>query len=211
MRRPMPNPDSFYSPEAYHPKCVPDQPPAEKQPWLRRFGSMRLPWGSSQDIVPPSVLTSVKPASLRLQEERDRIRDEQKSRGEYKPKPFEHIDLHDLLDHERIRHAQFPASSKFWMYMQMLGKGFSCITIPLILFSFLITEDYSHPNWPSELANTLLTLSAFIFAPLLAMWGGRLTCRLPLPQTLDKTLQRPSLGIQPPHWAGHCLRLRQSR
>ncbi|QFT24635.1 hypothetical protein FIV02_24020 [Pseudomonas sp. THAF187a] len=167
----MPNPDSFYSPEAYHPKCVPDQPPAEKQPWLRRFGSMRLPWGSSQDIVPPSVLTSVKPASLRLQEERDRIRDEQKSRGEYKPKPFEHIDLHDLLDHERIRHAQFPASSKFWMYMQMLGKGFSCITIPLILFSFLITEDYSHPNWPSELANTLLTLSAFIFAPLLAMWG----------------------------------------
>ncbi|MFN3769864.1 MAG: hypothetical protein ACK4TD_15935 [Ectopseudomonas guguanensis] len=168
----MPNPDSFYSLKAYHPERIPDQPPAEKQPWLRRFGSMRLPWGNTQDIFPASALTSIKPTSLRRQEEMDRLRDEQKSRGEYKPKPFEHIELHDRLDNERIRHAQFPASSKFWIYMQMIGKGFSCITIPLILFSFLITEDYSRPNWPSELTNTFLILSAFVFAPLLIMWGG---------------------------------------
>jgi len=119
----MLNPDPFYSLGAYNPEQIPDQSPAEKQPWLRRFGSMRLPWGSTQDIFPTSVLTSIEPVSLRLQEEMDRVRDEQKSRGEYIPKPFEHIDLHDRLDNEKIRHAQFPASSKFWIYMQVIGKG----------------------------------------------------------------------------------------
>jgi hypothetical protein len=48
----MPNPDSFYHPGAYNPEQIPDQSPAEKQPWLRRFGSMRLPWGSTQDMLP---------------------------------------------------------------------------------------------------------------------------------------------------------------
>ena len=43
----MPNPDRFYSPGAYDPEQIPEQPPAEKQPWLRRFGSVRLPWGGA--------------------------------------------------------------------------------------------------------------------------------------------------------------------
>src|SRR5690606_19857487 len=90
-RRPMLNPDGFYSPGAYCPEHIPDQPPATKQPWLRRFGSMRLPWGNTQDMLPPCVLTNIKPADLRHQEEIDRVRNEQMSRGEYIPRPFEHI------------------------------------------------------------------------------------------------------------------------
>ena len=74
MRRPMPNPDPFYSPSAYNPAQIPDQPSAEKQPWLRRFCSMRLPWGSNQDMLPPCLLTNIKPADLRYQEELDRVR-----------------------------------------------------------------------------------------------------------------------------------------
>ncbi|MGE8505021.1 MAG: hypothetical protein ACN6P1_22615 [Pseudomonas sp.] len=143
----MPNPDSFYSPEAYHPERIPDQPPAEKQPWLRRFGSMRLPWGNTQDIFPASVLISVKPVSLRRQEEMDRVRDEQKSCGEYKPKPFEHIDLHDRLDNERIRHAQFSASSKLWIYMQAIGKGGIIITSPFVFLSCFIGIDFEKADW----------------------------------------------------------------
>lgn len=130
----MPNPDPFYSSGAYNPEQIPDQPPAEKQPWLRRFGSVRLPWGSTQDMLPSCVLTNIKPADLRYQEELDRVRDEQKSRGEYIPKPFEHIDLHDRLDNEKIRHAQFPASSKFWIYMQMFGRGGLIILSPFVFF-----------------------------------------------------------------------------
>lgn len=167
----MPNPDSFYSPEAYHPERVPDQPPAEKQPWLRRFGSMRLPWGSTQDISPPSVLTSVKPASLRLQEERDSVRDEQKSRGEYKPKPFEHIDLHDRLDHERIRHAQLPTSSKFWIYIQAIGKGGGVIITPIMLFSCLVTASIMDGNYLSSFLNISLEVLLYTSFPLLALWS----------------------------------------
>lgn len=167
----MPNPDSFYSPGAYSPERIREQPPAEKQPWLRRFGSVRLPWGGTQDILPTCVLTNLKPADLRYQEELDRVRSEQKSRGEYIPKPFEHIDLHDRLDNEKIRHAQFPASSKFWLYIQILGKGFSCILIPLMLFSALLATDYSSNEWKAELLDMLWGLSIYLFLPLLSFWG----------------------------------------
>lgn len=167
----MLNPDPFYSSGAYNPGQIPDQPPAEKQPWLRRFGSVRLPWGSTQDMLPPCVLTNIKPADLRYQEELDKVRDEQKSRGEYIPKPFEHIDLHDRLDNEKIRHAQFPASSKFWLYMQILGKGFSYILIPLMLLSALLVTDYSNNEWKTELLDMFLGLSTYLFLPLLSLWG----------------------------------------
>ena len=167
----MPNPDSFYSAEAYHPERIPDQPPAEKQPWLRRFGSMRLPWGNTQDMFPSCVLTNIKPASLRRQEEMDRVRDEQKSRDEYIPKPFEHIDLHDRLDNEKIRHAQFPASSKFWIYLKAFGEfGFFFLS-PIALLSFASITSYSQEGWRIELFKNLLDAFIFVALPSLSMWG----------------------------------------
>ena len=99
----MPQPDDFYSSGAYRPDTIPEQPPAIKQPWFKRFGSLRLPWGSTQDMMPPSLLTSITPHRLREQEEFDQVRDEQKSRGEYVPRPFEHIDLHVRYDNEKIQ------------------------------------------------------------------------------------------------------------
>ncbi|MGA4603592.1 hypothetical protein, partial [Ectopseudomonas hydrolytica] len=167
----MPNPDSLYSPEAYHPERIPDQPPAEKQPWLRRFGSMRLPWGNTQDIFPSCVLTNLKPADLRRQEEFNKVRDEQKSRGEYIPKPFEHIDLHDRLDNERIRHAQFPASSKFWIYMQTIGKGFLIILSPFIVFSCLVVAYIMDGDYIPSFFDIFLEISLYTFLPLIIMWG----------------------------------------
>src|SRR5690606_17625721 len=170
-RRPMPNPDAFYSPGAYSPEHIPDQPPATKQPWLRRFGSMRLPWGSTQDMLPPCVLTNIKPADLRYQEDLDRVRSEQKSRGEYIPRPFEHIDLHDRLDNEKIRHAQFPASSKFWMYLQIIGKGGAIVMTPIILIAFILSADYNRVDWLSELLHILFNVFLYSILPLLIMWG----------------------------------------
>ncbi|MCQ4249197.1 hypothetical protein NA644_07715 [Pseudomonas stutzeri] len=165
----MLNPDPFYSPGAYNPEQIPDQSPAKKQPWLRRFGSMRLPWGCTQDIFPTSVLTSIEPVSLRLQEEMDRARDEQKSRGEYIPKPFEHIDLHDRLDNEKIRHAQFPASSKFWMYMQAIGKGGAIILSLIIIFTCFIAASIIEGDYFSLLLEALPAAIYFIVPPLI-MW-----------------------------------------
>ena len=77
----MLSPNNFYSPGAYCLEHIPDQQPATKQPWLRQFSSMRLPWGDTQDMLPPCVPTNIKPAQLRHQEEFDRVRSEQKSRG----------------------------------------------------------------------------------------------------------------------------------
>ncbi|MCQ4329993.1 hypothetical protein [Stutzerimonas stutzeri] len=167
----MPNPDAFYSPSAYSAEHIPDQPPASEQPWLRRFGSMRLPWGSTQDMLPPCVLTNIKPADLRYQEELDRVRSEQKSRGEYIPKPFEHIDFHDRLDNEKIRHAQLPASSKFWIYMQIIGRGGAIIISPFVFVSCFIGIDFGKPDWWRFFLDGLFEMFIFFCLPLLVAWG----------------------------------------
>ncbi|WP_462380882.1 hypothetical protein [Pseudomonas sp. Marseille-QA0892] len=167
----MPNPNNFYDPGAYCLEHIPDQQPATKQPWLRRFGSMRLPWGSTQGMLPACVLTNIKPADLRHQEEFDRVRDEQKRRGEYIPRPFEHIDLHDRLDNEKIRHAQFPASSKFWLYMQILGKGGLLVLAPFILLTCFAVASIMEGDYLSSFFEVLLEMSVFFIFPLLMMWG----------------------------------------
>ncbi len=37
---------AHYSPSAYQPARIPDQPAAVKRSWLFHFGSSRLPWGT---------------------------------------------------------------------------------------------------------------------------------------------------------------------
>jgi hypothetical protein len=47
---------AHYSPSAYQPARIPDQPAPAKRSWLFRFGSSRLPWGHTEDIVPHGSL-----------------------------------------------------------------------------------------------------------------------------------------------------------
>ena len=56
---------AHYSPSAYQPARIPDQPAAVKRSWLFRFGSSRLPWGHTEDIVPHSMLSGTTPGYLR--------------------------------------------------------------------------------------------------------------------------------------------------
>ena len=171
MRKPVPNPNDFYSPGAYCQEHVPDQPPAIKQPWLRRFGSMRLPWGKTQDLVPIDVLNNGKPSELRLVEAVKKEKEEQLEKGTYVPKLLEHLDLHACLDNEKIRHAQLPASSKLWIYLKMFGEVATFFLSPIMLISFLLVVDYASPDWQKELLASLIDVCTFIILPSLSMWG----------------------------------------
>ncbi|WP_277374073.1 hypothetical protein [Pseudomonas sp. AA-38] len=167
----MPNPDSFYSPEAYHPERIPNQPPAEKQPWLRRFGSMRLPWGSTQDMVPIRVLNHFQPSELRAEEAMKKDKAEQLGKGTYVPKLLEHLDLHARLDNEKIRHAQLPASSKIWIYMQIIGKWGAIILAPFVFLSCFIGINFEKTDWWRFFLDALLEMYMFFCLPLLISWG----------------------------------------
>ena len=86
--------------------------------WQRAFAL----GGGTQDMLPYCVLTNIKPTDLRLVETITKEKAEQLEQGTYVPKLLEHLDLHDRLDNEKIRHAQFPGSSKFWIYLKTLGE-----------------------------------------------------------------------------------------
>ena len=109
---------SHYAASAYHPERIPDQPNPAKRGWLKRFGSARLPWGRAQDIYPISMLRGSTPAELRAIE----AYDEELASGKRKPQAYEQLDYHQVINHERYRHASLAKRSLFWFYLWGGGR-----------------------------------------------------------------------------------------
>lgn len=129
---------AHYSPTAYQPARIPDQPAAVKRSWLFRFGNSRLPWAHTEDIVPLSMLRQSKPAGLRTHEKYKQdvaavLRQEEK---------FAQRDYHQINDHERIRYAPFSKRTTFWFYL--LGGGRFIFWVLLVLLPFAWSVDAYH-------------------------------------------------------------------
>ncbi|MEH6491693.1 hypothetical protein [Halopseudomonas sp.] len=157
----MPQPDDFYHPGAYRPDAIPEQPPAIKQPRFKRFGSLRLPWGSTQDMMPPSVLKNVTPDTLRYQEELEQTGT---------TRPFAHIDLHVRFDNERIRHARLPASSQLWLYMNGIGKWGLVVILPLLLPVCLYMATFLEGNYFLSIFDVFFSVFPILILPLFVSW-----------------------------------------
>ncbi|WP_417797310.1 hypothetical protein [Stutzerimonas nitrititolerans] len=104
---------AHYSPSAYQPARIPDQPAAVKRSWLFRFGSSRLPLGHTEEIVPHSMLSQPSPAGLRDVERHEHAL----ATGAKKRQAYELLDYHQIIDHERYRHAPLSKRSLFWFYL----------------------------------------------------------------------------------------------
>jgi len=104
---------AHYSPSAYQPARIPDQPAPAKRSWLFRFGSSRLPWGYTEDIVPLSMLRQSPPERLRAHEKYK----QDLAAGVRQEEKFAQRDYHQINDHERIRYAPFSKSTTFWFYL----------------------------------------------------------------------------------------------
>ena len=111
---------AHYSPSAYEPARIPDQPAPARRSWLFRFGSSRLPWGHTEDIVPHSVLNGTTPTYLREAERREQAL----ATGAEKRQAYELLDYHQIIDHERYRHASLSKRSMFWFYLWGGGVSF---------------------------------------------------------------------------------------
>src|SRR5690606_17630891 len=109
---------AHYSPSAYQPARIPDQPAAVKRSWLFRFGSSRLPWGHTEEIVPLSMLRQSTPTGLRTQEKYQ----QDVAAGLRQKEKFAQRDYHQINDHERIRYAPFSKRTTFWFYLWGGGR-----------------------------------------------------------------------------------------
>ena len=181
--------DIPYAPTAYRRDRIPAQPPSVARDWIRRFSKARLPWGTTQEVTPATLLRREDPAHMRALEQEE----QQKTNGTYKLKPFEHLNFHYIHDQERLRFARLPMSSRFWMFMYVFGKwGFIILVIPALFGIGVVIPAVAQP-WHETLIEIALGFLSWFFGIPLLMWlvGWVVIQKLP------KLWAKPSKG---PEW-----------
>jgi len=158
---------AHYSPSAYQPARIPDQPAAVKRSWLFRFGSSRLPWGHTEDIVPLSMLRQSTPTGLRTQEKYQ----QDVAAGLRQEEKFAQRDYHQINDHERIRYAPFSKRTTFWFYL--LGGGRFVFWVMMIMspISWLLVADAHPEGFTQGLISVVLKTAPWFLGVPLACWA----------------------------------------
>lgn len=180
---------SHYASTAYDTRHIPDQPPAAERSWIRRLAKMRLPWGGTQEVAPRRYLERTTPEDMRFWEQWEKEQEELKAKGQYVPKPLEHLDFHDHFDHERYRFAALSKRSNFWLNLHVWGKWSFILLAPIYLLTGVMFALDSHWSfWRALFADTKEGL--YVFVPLLLCWAlGSFVIRF-----LPKWWLRPSRG-----------------
>jgi len=158
---------AHYSPSAYQPARIPDQPAPAKRSWLFRFGSSRLPWGHTEDIVPLSMLRQSTPAELRTHEKYQ----QDVAAGLRQEEKFAQRDYHQINDHERIRYAPFSKRTTFWFYL--LGGGRFVFWVMMIMspISWLLVADAHPDGFTQGLTSVVLKTAPWFLGVPLACWA----------------------------------------
>lgn len=177
---------AHYSPSAYQPARIPDQPEAVKRSWLFRFGSSRLPWGHTEDIVPHSMLSQPSPAGLRDVERYEYAL----ATGTKKRQAYELLDYHQVIDHERYRHASLSKRSLFWFYLWGGGRFVFWVMMIMSPISWLLVADAHPEGFTQGLISVVLKTAPWFLGVPLACWAiGSLVVH-----KLTNWVVRPSKG-----------------
>ncbi|MFI8692146.1 hypothetical protein ACIGHJ_17790 [Stutzerimonas kunmingensis] len=177
---------AHYSPSAYQPARIPDQPAAAKRSWLFRFGNSRLPWGHTENIVPHSMLSHTSPAGLRNVERYEHAL----ATGAKKRQAYELLDYHQIIDHERYRHASLSKHSLFWFYLWGGGCFVFWVTLIFSPIGWLALADVDPEGFTKGLVNIVLETAPWFLGVPLACWAiGSLVVH-----KLTNWVVRPSKG-----------------
>ncbi|MCQ9392746.1 hypothetical protein NRB14_14165, partial [Pseudomonas viridiflava] len=132
----------YYHNQSYCPETIPEQKPCVRH---KSFGSssVRLPWGSTQQVASDGIMGQSPPKSMRFWENTEK----EKSEGTYIPQLFEGVDLHQKYDQERFRFAQLPFTSQFWIFLLLFGKWGFIIIFPLTAFAHAKLISVSYDSW----------------------------------------------------------------
>ncbi len=177
---------AHYSPSAYQPARIPAQPAPARRSWLFRFGSSRLPWGHTEDIVPLSMLRQSTPAGLRANEKYK----QNVAAGLRQEEKFAQRDYHQINDHERIRYAPFSKRTTFWFYLWGGGRFVFWALLVLLPFAWSVDAYHSPSGFLSGFWDVVLETAPWFLGPPLACWaiGSLVVHKLP------NWIIRPSKG-----------------
>lgn len=161
---------SSYAITSYSSANLQPQPAGKPRSGLKRLLGQRLPWGSTQDVVPETFMTPG-PSSLRHLESVRLKRDQELAIGTYKPAPLERIDFHDRCDHEHYRHAPWSARTHFWLYVASFGKGGFFLFLALGGWVALLDGFGAGNNFISSFWQTFEIFVFYALTPCALMWG----------------------------------------
>ncbi|MFJ2323793.1 hypothetical protein [Pseudomonas sp. NPDC087817] len=169
---------SWYAKAAYGANEVPQQEPSAGRPWIMRFAKIRLPWGNADELIPVNILEKFTPKKLRLHDDLKKKREENFTTSAYAPPLYELIDFHIRDNHERFRYALLPASSHFWLYMNLLGKWifYICFIFSIpghISLTLLVDESW----WEFTKNSFIEYYSWFLGVPLLCWAIGSIVIK----------------------------------
>ncbi|BAP78027.1 hypothetical protein MT1_0850 [Pseudomonas sp. MT-1] len=177
---------AHYSPSAYQPARIPVQPAPARRSWLFRFGSSRLPWGHTEDIVPLSMLRQSTPAGLRANEKYK----QNVAAGLRQEEKFAQRDYHQINDQERIRYAPFSKRTTFWFYLWGGGRFVFWALLVLLPFAWSVDAYHRPSGFISGFWDVVLETAPWFLGPPLACWaiGSLVVHKLP------NWIIRPSKG-----------------
>ncbi|WP_286221069.1 hypothetical protein [Marinobacter apostichopi] len=151
---------NYYGVATYRPDMLPlqkDQHDELNRSKLSRSASLRLPWGSTRDVVPPSLFSSSSPKKLRKLEKREDM--------------AKKIGLQSENDHECLRHAHMALRTRFFDMMNVLGKLWFYLVTPISLLAFLMLSPLVRSTGESWVAfvqgTTEIELVLFFGGPIL--------------------------------------------
>ncbi|BBP69116.1 hypothetical protein PHLH6_11200 [Pseudomonas sp. Seg1] len=169
---------SWYAKAAYGANEVPQQEPSAGRPWIMRFAKIRLPWGNADELIPVNILEKFTPKKLRLHDDLKKKREENFTTSAYAPALYELIDFHIRDNHECFRYTLLPASSHFWLYMNLLGKWifYICFIFSIpghISLTLLVDESW----WEFTKNSFIEYYSWFLGVPLLCWAIGSIVIK----------------------------------
>lgn len=151
--------DGYYGKMAYRPDAVPlqsDQHEELNRSKLGQSASLRLPWGNTRDVLPPSFMTDHSPKNLRKLEKREDM--------------AKKIGLQSENNHECFRYAPMAFRANFFNMMNIFGKLWVYLVTPVYLLIFLMLSPLIQNDgetW-SEYLQGIVPLEFVLF------WGGAL-------------------------------------
>jgi len=131
---------SYYGKRAYRSDALPPQADQHEELNRSKLGqsaSLRLPWGNTRDVLPPSFMTDHPPKTLRKLEKREDLATK--------------IGLQSENNHECFRYAQMAFRANFFNMMSIFGKLWVYIVTPIALFSSLMLSPLMRRNGESWL------------------------------------------------------------
>lgn len=165
---------AYYSDQAYRPDKITFQKPCLREKSLIS-ASVRLPWGSTQQVAPTGLMEECNPRNMKFWEQAEKEKIEKKANGTYVSPPYEHVELHSKYNHERFRFAQLPFTSQIWIYLLQLGKAGCILLTPIIIFTHLLDISTSRDSWQDVTVTVLQEVyPIFVGIPLLCWLLGHI-------------------------------------